>query len=92
MTQTIEQAGRPIGHPGYCACPECFQWHQQNQSSTKAQWNELVLTPTEQTTDYLRIHWWVRLFGFVWLVIPAVMTIVLVAFMLGAMANNTTGG
>lgn len=24
MTSTIDQTGRPDGHPGYCACPTCF--------------------------------------------------------------------
>jgi hypothetical protein len=90
MTQTIDQ-GRPDGHPGYCACPECFQWYQQRNPIASPTSSELVLTPAEQTADYARrIHWWVRLFGIIWIVIPAIAAVALVAFLLGAMANGTT--
>jgi hypothetical protein len=55
-------------------------------------WSELVLTPTEQNADYLRrIHWWVRLFGIVWIVIPVVATLMAIFFALGilSMASAT---
>lgn len=44
----------------------------------------LILPPAEQTADYARrIHWWVRLFGIVWIVIPVVATIMAVFFAVG---------
>lgn len=97
MTQTIDQAaGRPNGHPGYCACPECFEWHQQKSAAKTASqmtgWTEPVLTPAEQTADYARrIHWWVRLFGIIWIVIPIAMMLFAVVFMIALRANSTTG-
>lgn len=49
-----------------------------------AVWQELVLTPSEQTADYVRrIHWWVRLFGIIWIVMPVVMCIFAVFFLVG---------
>jgi hypothetical protein len=40
------------------------------------------------TRDYTRrIHWWVRLFGIIWIGIPAAMAVLAVAFMVGAMAR-----
>lgn len=38
------------------------------------------------TEDYTRrIHWWVRLFGIVWIVVPAVAALMAVAFTLTAL-------
>jgi hypothetical protein len=46
----------------------------QPKPSTQTLWN--ALTPAEQSYDYIRrIHWWVRLFGFVCLVVPAMMVL-----------------
>lgn len=46
-----------------------------------------------KTMDYTRrIHWWVRLFGIIWIVLPIVATVIAVFFLLGAAANSGTGG
>jgi hypothetical protein len=50
---------------------------------------------TQRNTDYLkRVHWWVRLFGIVWIVIPVLAFLAAVAFALGALSlsasDNTT--
>lgn len=46
-----------------------------------------IHTLTLQSNEYLRlIHWWVRLFGIVWIVIPFVVALAAGTFMLGAMA------
>lgn len=38
------------------------------------------------TEDYTRrIHWWVRLFGIIWIVVPAVAALMAVAFTLTAL-------
>ena len=45
---------------------------------------------TRQSNDYLRrIHWWVRLFGIIWIVIPIVATLAGIAFFVGAIAGAT---
>ncbi len=55
--------------------------------TTDTAWRGLVLTPAEQTADYTRrIHWWVRLFGIVWIVIPVLAFLGAVAFALGALS------
>lgn len=37
--------------------------------------------------DYVRrIHWWVRLFGFVWIVLPALFVVGAVVFMIASAA------
>lgn len=44
------------------------------------------------TMDYVRrIHWWVRLAGIIWIVIPIVLTVLAVFFMIGAAANSSSG-
>ena len=44
-----------------------------------------------QTNDYIRrIHWWVRLFGIIWIVIPVVAALGGIAFFLGAEAGRTS--
>jgi hypothetical protein len=48
-----------------------------------------TLTPAEQSYDYIRrIHWWVRLFGIVWVVIPVVASLAAVAFGLGILSKS----
>ena len=48
-----------------------------------------TLTSTE---DYVRrIHWWVRLFGVVWIVLPIIATVFAVVFMMGALVKSNTG-
>lgn len=52
--------------------------------TTNTAWGKLILTPDEQATDYLRrIHWWVRLFGIVWIVIPVAMSLFATFFLIG---------
>ena len=44
---------------------------------------------TQRNTDYLRrIHWWVRLFGIVWIVLPVVAFLAAVAFGLGIISMS----
>jgi hypothetical protein len=44
---------------------------------------------THKNNDYLRrIHWWVRLFGIVWIVIPVVAFLAAVAFGLGIISMS----
>lgn len=46
---------------------------------------DAIHTQSASTAAYTRrIHWWVRLFGIVWIVIPAAMVLIAVAFLLGA--------
>lgn len=46
---------------------------------------------THKNNDYLRrIHWWVRLFGIVWIVIPIVATAMFVAFVMGIIGMAAT--
>lgn len=48
-----------------------------------------TLTPAEQSYDYIRrIHWWVRLFGIVWIVIPVVASLAAMAFALGILSKS----
>lgn len=40
------------------------------------------------TADYARrIHWWVRLFGIVWIVIPVALTLFVIVYMITAAAR-----
>lgn len=53
----------PLVHPTDCRCPNC-NWNGGRADPTPA-----ITDPLERTADYARrIHWWVRLFGVVWLV------------------------
>lgn len=46
---------------------------------------DAIHTQSALTAAYTRrIHWWVRLFGIIWIVIPAVMAFIGFAFLLGA--------
>lgn len=41
------------------------------------------------TADYARrIHWWIRLFGIIWIGIPAAAALFMAVFMLAAMAKS----
>lgn len=46
-----------------------------------------TLPPNLQGVDYLRrIHWWVRLFGILWIVVPMVAAIMATVFFVVALA------
>jgi hypothetical protein len=74
MSTTIDQTGRPAGHPGYCSCDGCAAWLTNagaappRRANTWAAPEPKTVSADERTADYARrIHWWVRLFGVVWL-------------------------
>lgn len=51
------------------------------------------LTKNELAISYLRrIHWWVRLAGIIWIVLPIILGVLAIIFMIGAAANSTGGG
>lgn len=50
-----------------------------------------IHTLTYQNNDYLRrIHWWVRLFGILWIVVPAIAGLAFVAFFVAMAAIGAT--
>lgn len=96
MTNTIDQTGRPEGHPGRCTCADCAVWAARREhrvagptspppppsAQRPVLWAPALQGPVDPATDYLRrIHWWVRLAGIIWIVIPALMVLFGVGFM-----------
>lgn len=50
------------------------------------------LSKNELAISYLRrIHWWVRLAGIIWIVIPVVLAVLAAVFLVGAAANSSSG-
>ena len=50
---------------------------------------DAIHAETISANDYMRrIHWWVRLFGVVWIVIPALIGVLAVVFMIGVAAKG----
>lgn len=102
MSQTIDQTGRPAGHPGYCSCADCAVWFQRREkriaeagppAQQPTPWQAPVAPPPGSATDYLRrIHWWVRLAGIIWIVIPALFAAVMMAILIIGMATGQNQG
>lgn len=62
-----------------------------DQTSPKTWPTPQPAAPSGLAVDYLRrIHWWVRLFGIIWIVIPIVTLIIGGFFMIGVASRATT--
>lgn len=87
MTEPMTAPPMPAGHPAGCDCSTC--------AVIRGAWSEPVEAMPSfdlawHTNDYLRrIHWWVRLFGIIWIVIPVVFALIGVLFLLGGITAAT---
>jgi hypothetical protein len=83
MTQTID------AHAAGCQCPVCFR---NTPAEPAARWAVpagTALTPEAATADYARrIHWWVRLFGVVWLTSLALGIVGMLIFAVAASSQD----
>lgn len=86
MDTKIDQTGRPVGHPGYCACAECFEWDKRRQARfapAKAASAPPQAGPTNaQLYGMVReIRTWVTIIG--WIVVVQAILAITFGFMAG---------
>lgn len=89
---------RPLveGHAATCRCSTCTTMRGAQLGPTRSApsgWAAPASHHPDLSTDYLRrIHWWVRLAGIIWIVIPIVLAVLAAVFLVGAAANSSGAG